>query len=90
MGSWDNACSHAALPMGQARAGRPGEVYRVDERQPASSAGLPRAANRQRGVRKGRRGKFPLFEGTVREVEAGRFQIDAFTTGRDGGREWVC
>ena len=27
---------------------------------------------------KGRRGKFPIFEGGVREVEAGRFQIDAF------------
>ena len=27
---------------------------------------------------KGRRGNFPIFEGAVREVEAGRFQIDAF------------
>jgi len=41
-------------------------------------------------VRKGRRAKFPIFEGTVREVEAGRFQIDAFRTRRNGERERVA
>src|SRR5215831_17671974 len=38
-------------------------------------------------VRKGRRGTFPIFEGAVREVEVGRFQIDAFRTWRNGERE---
>jgi hypothetical protein len=37
-------------------------------------------------VRKGHRGKFPIFEGAVREVETGRFQIDAFKTWRNGER----
>ena len=40
-------------------------------------------------VRKGRTGKFPIFEGAVREVEVGRFQIDAFGTWRNGERERV-
>ena len=40
-------------------------------------------------VRKGRRGKYPIFEGAVREVEAGRFQIDAFRISRNGERERV-
>ena len=40
-------------------------------------------------VRKGRRGKYPIFEGAIREVEAGRFQIDAFRTSRNGERERV-
>jgi|SRR6516165_6793461 len=40
-------------------------------------------------VRKGRRGKYPIFEGEAREVEAGRFQIDAFVTSRNGERKRV-
>ena len=40
-------------------------------------------------IRKGRRGKFPIFEGAVREVEGGRFQIDAFKTSRNGKRDRV-
>ena len=38
---------------------------------------------------KGRRGKYPIFEGAVREVEADRFQIDAFRISRNGERERV-
>jgi hypothetical protein len=40
-------------------------------------------------VREGRRGKFPIFEGAIREVAGGRFQIDSFTTQRNGERERV-
>jgi hypothetical protein len=35
-------------------------------------------------VRKGRKGKYPIFEGTARELETGRFQIDAFRTWGNG------
>jgi len=35
-------------------------------------------------IRKGRKGKFPIFEGAIRGVEAGRFQIDAFKTPGNG------
>jgi hypothetical protein len=40
-------------------------------------------------VRGKRRGKYPIFEGAVREVEADRFQIDAFATWGDGERKRV-
>ena len=35
-------------------------------------------------VRKGRKGKYPIFEGAVRELGTGRFRIDAFRTWGDG------
>ena len=40
-------------------------------------------------VRQGRKGKYPIFEGAVRELETGRFQIDAFRSWRNGERERV-
>jgi len=40
-------------------------------------------------VRIGRRGKFPIFEGAVREFKAGRFQIDTFRASRNGERERI-
>src|SRR5215468_7708179 len=40
-------------------------------------------------VRKGRKGKYPIFEGAVRELGAGRFQIDALKTSGNGERQRV-
>src|SRR5215510_714312 len=40
-------------------------------------------------VRGRRKGKYPIFEGAVREVGTGRFQIDAFATWGDGERRQV-
>jgi hypothetical protein len=41
-------------------------------------------------VRKGRKGKFPIFESEIREVAGGRFEIDAFSTDRNGECERIC
>ena len=40
-------------------------------------------------IRKGRKDKFPIFEGAIRQVAGGRFEIDAFRTWRNGERERV-
>src|SRR5215469_2377752 len=40
-------------------------------------------------VSKGRKGKYPIFEGAIREVAGDRFEIDAFRTWRNGERERV-
>ena len=40
-------------------------------------------------IRRGHKGKFPIVETQVREVE-GRFEIDAFKTYRGGEQERVC
>jgi hypothetical protein len=40
-------------------------------------------------VRGRHRGKYPIFEGAVRELGTGRFQIDAFRTQGNGERERV-
>jgi hypothetical protein len=44
----------------------------------------------KRRARKGCRGKFPLIETAIRELEDGRFEIDAFQTSRSGECERVC
>ena len=41
-------------------------------------------------IRKGRKGRFPLLDTAVREVEPGRFEIDAFKTYHNGEWERVC
>jgi hypothetical protein len=41
-------------------------------------------------ARKGCKGKFPIVETAIREVVGGRFEIDAFVTGRSGQCERVC
>lgn len=45
-GPRDHAGGHEALPVGQTRIGRPGQIYGVDARRSATSTGLPRAADR--------------------------------------------
>ena len=50
LGRWgpgDHAGSHETLSLGRTGAGRPGQVYRVDQRRPTSSTRLPGIANRQ-------------------------------------------
>jgi hypothetical protein len=44
MGPWDYPGRHETLPLGQTRADRLGQVYRVDTRQPVASASLPRGS----------------------------------------------
>src|SRR5262249_48033853 len=47
MGAGDYTCGHETLPMGQASAGRPDQIHRVDVRRSASSAGIPWVADGQ-------------------------------------------
>jgi len=44
----------------------------------------------ERRVRKGHKGKFPIFESSIDELPDGRFQIDAFKTWSDGECIRVC
>jgi hypothetical protein len=42
------------------------------------------------GVQKEHTGKFPIFESSIDELPDGRFQIDAFKTGKNGESNRVC
>ena len=44
----------------------------------------------KRRVRKGERGKYPIVETEITELEDGHFEIDAFATCRDGKTHRVC
>jgi hypothetical protein len=41
-------------------------------------------------IRKGRKGKFPIVETSIREVAGSGFEIHAFKTWRNGECERVC
>src|SRR6476620_5114775 len=41
-------------------------------------------------VRKGHRGEYPIVETAIRELKDGRFEIDAFTTWKNGETHRAC
>jgi hypothetical protein len=49
LGTGHYASGHETVPVGQTRSGCPGQVYGVDARRSAASAGIPWAADRQTG-----------------------------------------